>query len=176
MGGSAQAPLGITALIYVILIALFVWRMMRPMRVSVARIWSRPVILVILTAVIIWTEQRLSPSPAWEVAALTLGGALIGVPLGIVRGRHSEVKATERPGVYYVHSSPLVVIVWVGALLVRAAIRYLLPGTNHSASVLTFGLMGFAASAIAVSAYMIHQKLIAVQQTQASQVSKAGGA
>ena len=168
MGASGQPPLGITALVYVVVIALLVWRMMRPMRVSAARIWSRPIILVVLTAVVIWAEQIASPSPSWQVAAITLAGAIVGVPLGVVRGSHSEVKATERPGVYYVHSSPLVVIVWVVALIGRSVIRYALPQAGHGATIWTFGLLGFATSAIAVSAYLIHQKLVAVQRGQPS--------
>lgn len=166
MGASAQPPIGITALIYLVVIAFFVWRMMRPARVSAARLWTRPVILIILTALVIWAEQRTAPSPSWEIAVVTLAGGIIGVPLGVVRGMHSEVKGTDRPGIYYVHSSPLVVIVWVVALLARAGIRYAMPHASHSVAIWTFGLMGFAASAIAVSAYLIHQKLIAVQRAQ----------
>lgn len=166
MGASAQPPVGITALIYVVVIALFVWRMMRPARVSAARLWARPAILVILTAVVIWADEKVTPSPAWEIAAVTLAGVLAGIPLGIVRGRHSEVKGTEKPGVYYVHSSPLVVIVWVVALLARAVIRYAMPQAAHGATIWTLALLGFATSAIAVSAYLIHQKLIAVQTSQ----------
>ncbi|HZT12050.1 MAG TPA: hypothetical protein VFA29_04580 [Candidatus Baltobacteraceae bacterium] len=175
MHSAAQPPVATTALIYVVVIALFVWRMMRPARVSVARIWSRPIILVLITAVVIWAEQVASPSAPSLVAAVTLAGVLAGVPLGIVRGRHSDVRATDRPGVYYVHSSPLVVIVWLVALLARAAIRYAMPQASHVAVIWSFGLLGFAASAIAVSAYLVHQKLIAVQQGSAAQVSKAGG-
>ena len=148
MHSAAQPPIATTALIYVVVIALFVWRMMRPARVSAARIWSRPIILVVITIAVIWAEQYASPSPVWQVAAVTLAGALAGVPLGIVRGRHSEVRGTERPGVYYVHSSPLVVVVWLAALLARAAIRYTMPAASHTATIWTFGLLGFATSAI----------------------------
>ncbi|HEV3155070.1 MAG TPA: hypothetical protein VGZ02_14775 [Candidatus Baltobacteraceae bacterium] len=168
MDHGAQPPLGTTAFIYVIVIAIFVWRMMRPMRVSAARLWTRPGILVLLTIVLIYAEQVSSPSPLWQIAAVTFGGALVGVPLGVVRGRHSEVKSTERPGVYYVHSSPLVVVIWVAALLARAVIRYVMPNASHGVTLWTFGLLGFAASAIAVSAYLIHQKLIVVQRAQKS--------
>ncbi len=164
MNGPGQPPLGTTALIYVILIALFVWRTMRPMRVSAARIWSRPILLVLVTAVSIWTEQAMSHGPAWEIAAIVIAGAILGIPLGIVRGRHSEVKGTERPGVFYVHSSPVVVVVWLLAFLARAVVRYALPHASSGVTVWSLGLLAFATSAIAVSAYMVHQKLIVVQR------------
>lgn len=164
MNSGAQPPIGVTALIYVVVIAFFVWRMMRPARVSVARIWSRPIILLIITAVFIWAEQKAAPAPPMLVSAIALGGLVLGVPFGIVRGHNSEVKATDRPGVYYVHSSPLATIVWLVALLGRAAIRYVVPHASHGASIWTFGLLTFATSTIVVSAYLIHQKLVAVQR------------
>lgn len=175
MNGSGHAPLGTTALIYVVVIALFVWRTMRPMRVSAARIWSRPALLVLVTAVSIWAEQMTAPSPAWLVTAIVAGGTLLGIPLGVVRGRHSEVRSTERPGVYYVHSSPIVVVVWLLAFVARAAVRYAMPAAGNATTVWSLGLLAFATSAIAVSAYMIHQKLITVQQAPVMQVSKGGG-
>ena len=170
MNGAAQQPsLTMTALIYVVVIALFVWRMMRPSRVSVARIWVRPILLVLITAAAIWGEQFTTPSPLWEVLAIVIAGALIGIPLGIVRGRHSEVKGTDRPGIYYVHSSPLVVIIWLLAFVARAGIRYAVPGASHGATVWSLGLLAFATSAIAVSAYLIHGKLqIVMKQATAS--------
>lgn len=164
MNSGAQPPIGVTALIYVVVIAFFVWRMMRPTRISVARIWSRPIILLIITAVFIWAEQRVAPAPPLLVAAIALGGAVFGIPFGIIRGHNSEVKSTDRPGIYYVHSSPLVIVVWLIALVGRAAIRYAVPHANHGATIWSFGLLTFATSTIVVSAFLIHQKLAALQQ------------
>jgi len=164
MNSSTAAPIGMTALIYVIVIALFVWRMMRPMRVSVARIWVRPIMLVVFTGVAIWGEQMTAPAPLWQIAAILIAGALVGIPLGVLRGRHSEVKATDKPGVYYVHSSSLITIVWLLAFVARGAIRYFIPGASHGLTVWTIGLLGFATAAILVSAFIVHQKLQAVMQ------------
>lgn len=159
MVAPTQAQFGMSALIYVVVIALVVWRMMRPMRVSVARIWVRPIILVLFTGLAVWGEQQMSPAPLWEVAAILFAGALLGVPLGFLRGRHSEVKATDRPGVYYVHSSPFIVFVWLGAFVARAAIRYALPGASHGVTVWSIGLLAFATAAIFASAFIVHDKL-----------------
>jgi hypothetical protein len=164
MNSTTAAPAGMTALIYVIVIALFVYRMMRPARVSVARIWVRPIILVLFTGLAIWGEQITVPAPVWQLIAILIAGAIAGIPLGILRGRHSEVKATDRLGVYYVHSSPLVTIVWLLAFVARAAIRYFIPGASHGTTVWTIGLLGFATAAIVVSAFIVHQKLQEVVQ------------
>lgn len=169
MDAPSQAQLGTSALIYVVVIALVVWRMMRPMRVSVARIWVRPIILVAFTGLAVWGEQQMSPAPLWEVAAILFAGALLGVPLGFLRGRHSEVKATDRPGIYYVHSSPFIVFVWLGAFVARAAIRYALPGAAHGVTIWSIGLLAFATAAIFASAVIVHRKLqLAMQQAPAA--------
>lgn len=80
MNSTGQPPVGMTALIYIVVIALLVWRMMRPTRVSVARIWVRPAMLVVFSALAIWAEQTTTPAPLWEVAAIVVGGAIIAFP------------------------------------------------------------------------------------------------
>jgi hypothetical protein len=169
VNSTTAAPVGMTALIYVVVIALFVWRMMRPMRVSVARIWTRPAILVLFTALAIAGEQYTAPAPQWQLALILVAGAILGIPLGVLRGRHSEVKSTGKAGVYYVHSSPLVTIIWLLAFVARGAIRYFVPGASHGTTVWTIGLLAFATAAIAVSAFIVHQKLqIVMQQARAA--------
>ena len=153
-------------LIYVVVIALFVWRMMRPTRVSFARIWVRPALLILFCALAVYSEQNTSPTPPLLLAAVLAAGALLGSPLGVLRGRHSEVRATDRPGIYYVHSSPLITIVWLLAFVARAGIRYFIPGAAHGATIWTIGLLSFATAAIAVSAFIVHQKLQAAMQQQ----------
>lgn len=165
MTAATQGQFGVTALIYVAVIALFVWRMMRPMRVTVARIWTRPAILVLFTALAIWGEQQMSPAPVWQVAGMLIAGGIAGIPLGVLRGRHSVVKRTTTPGVYVVQSSPLIVMIWLAAFLARAAIRYMVPGANHGATIWSLALLAFATTAIAASAYMVHAKLSQVKQT-----------
>lgn len=165
MMAPTQSQLGVTALIYVVIIAVFVWRMMRPMRVTVARIWTRPAILVLFTALAVWGEQRISPAPAWEVAAVLIAGAIAGIPLGILRGRHSIVKGTATPGVFVVQSSPLIVLIWLGAFVARAAIRYVVPGASHGMTIWSIALLAFATAAIAASAFIVHAKLSEAKHT-----------
>jgi hypothetical protein len=159
-----QAPLPMTLLIYAVVIALFVWRMARPQRTTVFGLWFRPILLVVLTGFVVWSANFAMiatgqiPPPAWEIAIVLLAGAALGVPLGVLRGRHSEVKPTERPGVMYVHSSPVIVIVWIAALLARALLRYLLPGAQSGASIWGDGLLAFAVAALITSAFMIYTK------------------
>jgi hypothetical protein len=170
-----QPPLSMNLLIYVVVIALFVWRMSRPQRTTVAGLWVRPIILVLLTAFVVWSAGFAAvalgqtPPPAWEVAVVLAVGAVLGIPLGLLRGKHSEVKPTERPGVMYVHSSPLIAIIWIVAFVARAAIRYLVPGAQSGAGVWGDGLLAFAVAAIIASSFAIYSKYR--QQTQQPQAA-----
>ncbi len=159
-----QPPVTMTLLIYAVVIALFVWRMSRPQRTTVFGLWFRPVLLLVLTGFVVWSANFAQialgqiPPPAWQIAAVLIAGAALGVPLGILRGRHSEVKPTERPGVMYVHSSPVIIAVWIVALLGRALVRYLLPGAQSGASIWGDGLLAFAVAALITSCFMIYAK------------------
>lgn len=153
-----------TLLIYAVVIALFVWRMSRPQRTTVFGLWFRPILLVVLTGFVVWSANFAQiatgqiPPPVWEIAAVLVIGAALGIPLGVLRGRHSEVKPTDRPGVMYVHSSRVIIIVWIAALLARALLRYLLPGAQSGASIWGDGLLAFAVAALITSCFMIYTK------------------
>jgi len=175
MHPAQQPPFATTAIIYVIVIALFVWRIARPQRMSVVRLWVMPLILLAITGFSIWGSAYASalegqaPPPGWEVAAVLLAGAILGIPLGFLRGRHSEVKPTERPGVMYVHSSPIIIIVWLGAFVARAVLRAYLPHAHSGTALGGDGLMAFAMAALITSYYAIYKKYrAAVQQVRAA--------
>jgi hypothetical protein len=175
MHPAGQPPFATTALIYVVAIALFVWRTARPQRMSVIRLWIMPIVLLGLTAFSIYANmyatalQGEMPAPAWQIAIVLVIGAALGVPLGFLRGRHSEVKPTDRPGVMYVHSSPVIVIIWLLAFVARAALRAYLP---HAGSETMLGgdlLLAFAMAAIITSYYAIYKKYqSAMQQAPAA--------
>jgi hypothetical protein len=154
----------ITALLYVIIISLFVFRLVRPQRISVLRLWIMPIFLLGLTAFAVWgagvaaAQLGIAPPPAWETAAALCLGAVLGVPLGILRGRHSQVEPTDKPGVLYVRSSPLIVLVWLAAFAARAGIRYFMPHASSTATVVGDGLMAFAIAALIASYAIIYQR------------------
>jgi hypothetical protein len=150
--------------------------MARPQRTTVFGLWFRPIILVALTGFVVWSANFAIiaagqvPPPAWEIAAVLVVGAALGVPLGVLRGRHSEVKPTERRGVMYVHSSPLIVIIWIAAFLLRALLRYVMPGAHSGASVWGDGLLAFAVAALISSCFIIYSKYkqLTAQQPKAA--------
>lgn len=151
-------------LIYVVLIGLFVFRMSRPQRFTRTRLFVMPGILLLATAFSIWGNAMAAAAlgaaaaPPVQVALALIAGAAIGIPLGVVRGRHSEVKPTDRPGVMYVHSSPLIVIVWLAAFMLRAVIRYFMPHASELTAVISDGLLAFAVGALITSYVIIYQR------------------
>lgn len=172
-----QQPAALTAIIYVVVIGLFVWRMARPQKMSVLRLWITPVILLGLTGFSIWANMYASilngqaPQPYWEIAAVLLVGAVLGVPLGFLRGRHSEVRPTERPGVMYVHSSPLIIGIWIAAFVLRALLRSYLPHSQGMAALGGDGLLAFAMAALITSYYAIYRKYQGIVQQAPATVS-----
>lgn len=170
MHQAAQPPFATTAIIYAVAIALLVWRMARRQRISVTRLWVMPVILLLITGFSIWANmyatelQGQLPPPDWEVAGVLVLGAVLGVPLGFLRGRHSVVKPADRAGVMEVHSSPVIVIIWLAAFLARGAVRAFLPQAHASAALTADGLLAFAMAALIASYYAIYRKYRVVLQ------------
>ena len=173
----AQQPVALTAIIYVVVIALFVWRMARPQRMSVVRLWLMPIILLALTAFSVWANLSVStlngqvPPPDWQIGAVLVIGAVLGIPLGFLRGRHSEVRPTERPGVMYVHSSPLIIGIWIAAFAARAVLRAYLPHAQGATTLGGDGLLAFAMAALITSYYAIYRKYQVVLQQAPAPVS-----
>lgn len=147
-----------TLLIYVVVIALFVYRLARPQRISVTRLWIMPILLFVLTALSVYGSQVMAPRAPWQTGLAFAGGLLLGSPLGLLRGKHSQVTATDRKNVMFVRSSPAIVFLWLGAFVARAAIRYLVPGADTAEGVWGTGLMAFAVGALVTSYYAIYVK------------------
>lgn len=170
---SGQPPSFATmAIIYAVAIALFIWRWARPQKMSVARLWIMPIVLLALTGFSIYANMYASvlqgelPPPDWQVAGVLLIGAALGIPLGFLRGRHSEVRPTDRRGIMYVHSSPLIIIVWLAVFVLRAALRAYLPHAQTGAILGGDGLLAFAMAAVITSYYAIYQKYRGAVQQQ----------
>lgn len=161
---TAQPSFALSGLIYLVVIALFIFRNIRPQRMSVVRLWIMPIVLLGITGFSLYASSYASvlqgelPPPVWQMVIVLVLGAALGVPLGLLRGRHSEVKPTERPGVMYVHSSPVVIGIWLGAFVVRLGLRTLLPHAPGFTALGGDALLAFAMGALITSYYAIYQK------------------
>lgn len=163
-------------LLIVAVLAFRVYRMTKPQRMRVAQLWIAPIILILLTALSIWGTSAASaalgsaPMAPWQIALAVGAGALAGIPLGVFRGRHTEVTPTEKAGTMYVRSSPLLVAVWMGVFVLRFALRSLMPRASAEAFLIGDALLAFAVAAFfvwAVTIYTRYKELTAAPQPSA---------
>jgi hypothetical protein len=154
---SSQPPLLFSVAMYTVIAGLLIWRYSRPQKISVVRLFIAPIFLLAMTALSIWGSQQISPAPALMIAAALAAGAILGAPLGYLRGQHTNVRATEKPGVMFLDSSWVVLGVWLGAFVIRAFLRFVFRN-GETAALLGDGLLAFAISTVIVSYFFIYEK------------------
>lgn len=138
---------------------LLIYRYTRPMRISVSRMWFGPVIFLAITALAVWGEEQspLMSTPPATIALALAAGFIAGVPFGILRGMHTTVKATDRPGVMYLGPSWIVAAIWLGAYLIRVVLRIAFFGTAFAVP-LGDGLLMLAIGMLVTSYFVIYKK------------------
>jgi len=139
-------------------VAILAVRLVRPQRISVTRMWITPILLCALTAWAIYANQLLNPAPPQEIALGLIVGAIAGVPFGILRGVHTDVRPTDRRGVMHLGSSWVTIVIFAAAFGLRYAVRMLMPHRGSLASTIGDALLAFAIAFIATSYYVIFRK------------------
>lgn len=160
-----------TLAIYALLAVFLIWRYSRPMRLTVTRMFVMPGILLALTALAIWGDRYEHLHHAQPPAALALSlavGAVVGIPFGILRGMHTTVKATDRPGVMYLGPSWVVPTILVGAYALRIGLRIAFSQTPF-ATLVGNGVLALAVATLITSYYVIYKKYRALEH-QAGQI------
>ncbi len=151
-----------------IVVAIVVVRMLRPQRISVTRMWVTPIVLAALAAFAIYGSARFNPAPAWEIAVGLAIGALAGIPVGLLRGHHTEVQLTERDGTMLLGSSWITALIYFGAFGLREGIRLAMPQRGSLAAAVGDGLLAFAIGYIVASYVAIYRKYEAKLRAKAS--------
>jgi len=159
----AQPSLPMTLVVYGLAIALLVWRFSRPQTIGVWRLWFMPILLTAITVWNIYITPTLAvmegtvPPPVWQTALAIGLGILAGIPLGIVRGKHSDVSLGNRPNTIQIRSSMVVLFVWLGAFALKALLRYIVHGSPVAIAI-GDGVLVFAMAALITSYAAIWQK------------------
>lgn len=156
-----QGPVSI--IITIALVALVVWRNSRPQRVTMARFWIAPVILVLLSGFLIYQTLVIAADQGALLAGVVIVGLALGVPLGVARGHHSQVRLTDTPGVFYIDPSMIVMLIWAGAFAVRYGIRFFLPNSGALGLVVGDGFLAFAIASVIAARIMIFRKYEAMR-------------
>jgi hypothetical protein len=115
--------LGITVLI----VFRFARRELRERTVRTRTLWIRPAILIALTAYFVYLSATVDPIGNGEMVAVLIGGALLGVVVGFAIVRYTQFAPAGIPDAVLVRGSRITFAIWIAALGVRLAARYLLP-------------------------------------------------
>jgi sugar phosphate permease len=158
MQSSPSGPWWLQLLPLAVVVVVLAIRLVRPQRISVTRMWIQPLILVALIGWAIYASQMLNPTPGWEIAAALAIGAIAGVPFGILRGVHTDVRPTQRAGVMYLGSSWMTVLIFAVAFGLRAVIRLVMPHRGSLSGAIGDGLLAFAIAFVAASYIVIFRK------------------
>ncbi|MFY9720433.1 MAG: hypothetical protein WAK16_12410 [Candidatus Cybelea sp.] len=142
----------------VIVVVVLAVRMLRPQRISLRRMWLSPLILCALTAWVIYANNILYPAPPAEIALALILGAIAGAPFGILRGLHTDVRPTDRPGVMYLGSSWVTLAIFAAAFALRYTVRLMLPNRGSITGAVGDALLAFAIVFIAASYFVIFRK------------------
>ncbi|MBV9720118.1 MAG: hypothetical protein JOZ77_12435 [Candidatus Eremiobacteraeota bacterium] len=133
-------------------------RMIRPQKITLTRMWLTPLVFCLLMGWVIYANQMLNPAPPLEIVlALVLGG-ICGVPFGILRGMHTDVRPTDRRGVMYLGSSWITLLIFVVAFGLRFAIRQVTPLRGALSGAIGDALLAFAIAFIVASYVVIFRK------------------
>ena len=158
MSGRFAGTPEVQLVIYALLIAWIAFRVSQPQRISVARMWIFVALLTVLAGFAVYESAvRFSP-PAWEIAVAAVLGLAIGIPLGLLRGHHTQVSATERHGVMRLGPSWATALIYLGAFGGRFVIRLLVPSTSAAGNVVGDGLLFFAIGIIAATYFAVYRK------------------
>lgn len=133
-------------------------RFFRPQRISVTRMWVGPIVLIAVTVFSIYATERLQPAPPWEIAAALVIGAAIGVPFGVLRGMHTDVQPTDKPGVMHLGSSWVTIVIFLVAFGLKYGVRLVMPHRGSLSTSIGDALLAFAIAFIASSYYVIYRK------------------
>jgi Protein of unknown function (DUF1453) len=142
----------------VIVVALLAVRLVRPQRISVTRMWVTPIIFCALCAWVVYAGQMLHPTPPLEIALGLVVGGTAGIPFGILRGMHTDVRPTDRPGVMYLGSSWATIVIFAAAFALRYAARLLIPQRSSLGSIVGDAALAFAIAFIVTSYISIYRK------------------
>ena len=140
------------------MVAILAIRLIRPQRISVTRMWVTPIALCLLTAWAIYANQLLNPAPPVEIAAGLIVGGIVGIPFGVLRGRHTDVRPTDRKGVMYLGSSWVTLVIFAAAFGLRYAARSLMPQRGSLSATIGDACLAFAIAFIVASYVVIFRK------------------
>lgn len=153
-------------------IGLFIYRQTRPMTLSLLGLWLLPAFLIVISIFSV-AVTSLAPIPGVAapapllVALAVLIGLAAGIPLGLARGRASEVRLGGKKGTMIVEPSLVFALIWFAAFALRFGLRLLIPMASPAYFALGDASIVFAVSAIVALRYVLFTKFKALHLSAA---------
>ena len=151
----------------VLVLALVIYRNSRPQIMNEIRFWIPPVLVVLMSAFMFYGIARTEPGAMMYALVTSAIGIVLGIPLGIARGHHSQVRLHDKEGHFIVDPSLVVLLIWLGAFAVRFAIHIFLPTAGDVTLGVSDGLLVFALTSVIVARIVIFRKYLALKSTPA---------
>jgi hypothetical protein len=160
-GGLSLQAVAVWAVVLLMLIA----RISVPRRISIGRLWFSAALLMAIGAFAVLGYERMHPAAVWQIVVAVFAGLAAGLPVGILRGLHTQVSLTERPGVMKLGPSWATAAIYLAAFVIRGGIRYFVPITSPAGTVVGDALLVFAITIVGASNYVVYRKYEALSSS-----------
>ena len=121
-----------------------------------------PVLFVVIVATVVWGNQFTSAASPFAISIALVLGALLGIPVGLLRGKHTNVRPSERRHVMILDASWQTMAIYLAAFGVRYVARMAFPPTSSTGSAIGDGAMAFAGATIVAAYVVIYTKFRAL--------------
>jgi hypothetical protein len=159
-GAGGINPALISLAVGLIVVVRFLFRELRERTVKVRTLWIRPGIIVLVTIGFAAAAMFRPGVNSGQLVLLLLVGAALGVLTGVLVVSSTTFAAADIPGAVRVRGSITTVIVWVAALSLRLAARFVVGGSGADLTTqfeLNAGLLALLAGAFVFVALAFHR-------------------
>ena len=152
-------------LITIFVVFRFAQRELRERTVKASSLWIRPAVLLAVTVYLAWLSASLDPGGDREMAIAIVTGIVLGVITGALILANSKFEPADVPNAVRVQGNRVTFGIWIAALLVRLAARYLLPhgADPRSQLPLNCGTVALVSAAFIVIALGFYREIARTQ-------------
>jgi len=117
----------LTVLIAAFVVFRFAIRELKPRVVKGGVLWLRPIILLALTAWLVWTTLAVDPTGTDQLIMALVAGGVLGAITGLLIVRFTTFAPAAVPNAVVASGSRITFAIWVIAFLLRFAARFVVP-------------------------------------------------
>jgi hypothetical protein len=161
-GSTGMTSTLVTLAIVALVVVRFLFRELRQRKITVGRLWIRPIILGVFTLALV--------AGAFAVPGVNLGvmllsivvGSALGIVTGMLVARSTTFAPANQRGAVLAKGNATTVIVWVAAIVLRLVARFAFAGAGAGPAQqfeLNAGLLALVTAAFVVVAMAFHRAI-----------------